>query len=60
MDKDDSALMLGHNGAESVHAAMHRWSSKLKVGLVESCILDATRVANQIGALVNFIAHGRK
>ena len=60
MDKDKSALMLGQSGAESVHAAMRKWSSQTKIGLVESCVQDAARAASQLGALNNFKLHGRK
>ncbi len=60
MDRDKSALMLNHSGAESLHAAMRRWSSQRKVGLVESCVQDATRAAGQVGCLVNFSTRGRK
>src|SRR5450759_5400943 len=60
MDRDKSALMLGHNGAESVHAPMRNWSSGTKIGLVESCVHDASRAASQVGALNNFKLHGRK
>lgn len=60
MDKEKSALMLNHSGAESVHAAMRKWSSQAKIGLVESCVQDAARAASQVGAFVNFNLHGRK
>ena len=60
MDRDKSALMPGHSGAESVHAAMRNWSSGAKIGLVESCVQDASRAASQVGALNNFRLHGRK
>ena len=60
MDRDKSALMLGHSGAESVHAAMRTWSPQTKIGLVESCVQDAARAASQVGALNNFKLHGRK
>ena len=60
MDRDQSALMLGHSGAESVHAAMRKWSSETKIGLVESCVQDAARAASQVAALNNYKLHGRK
>ena len=60
MDRDKSVLMLNHSGAESVHAAMQKWSSEAKIGLLETCIQDTTRALSQIGAHVNYNLHGRK
>ena len=60
MDREKSALMLGHSGAESVHASMRRWASQNKIGLVESCVHDATRAASQVAALSYFNIHGRR